>query len=260
MFNFKWGVFSGGAAFVLALLLGLLFGHVGFLIALLRALIFAVAFFALGVGIYLVINSYIPELLVSDTGSESANIFSLDTPGSRVNITLGDSGGEPRYIPPEGSGAALPEAGSGSGEVGDIGDLGSVRSKQAVKDMDQTRFGDYTGYVGESGGAGADAGMKDFSPDFPAFNAGRETAGQNTEPAANFSGSSLGVSDFSGFGDDDPFGFGDAFGSIGSSDAAASPEPERKVSGNKTQALDGDFNPKEIAVGIRTVLENDKKG
>ena len=36
--------------------------------------------------------------------------------------------------------------------------------------------------------------------------------------------------------------------------------PERKVSKNKSQKLEGDFNPKEIAAGIRTVLEKDKRG
>jgi hypothetical protein len=48
----------------------------------------------------------------------------------------------------------------------------------------------------------------------------------------------------------------DGFGIFGES--ADAPPPERKVSRNKPAELKGDFNPKEIAAGIRTALQKDK--
>jgi hypothetical protein len=36
------------------------------------------------------------------------------------------------------------------------------------------------------------------------------------------------------------------------------PEPVRRPAGNKPLKLDGDFNPKELAAGIRTVLKKDE--
>jgi hypothetical protein len=35
------------------------------------------------------------------------------------------------------------------------------------------------------------------------------------------------------------------------------PEPERKPSGNKAQKMEGDFDAKELAAGIRTILSKD---
>ncbi|MCL2128693.1 MAG: hypothetical protein FWH38_10600, partial [Treponema sp.] len=165
MFNVKWGVYSGGAAFILALLTSLLFGHAGFLIALLRALIFAVIFFGLGTGAWALINNHIPELLF--TGAQNSavtSIFSGDTPGARVNITLGDT-----------SGVAIPEAGgaSSAGDLGDIGDLISGKFDPAAdavkaKDIDQNPASGYNipaDLPPAQDAAAAKSGDGDFSMD-----------------------------------------------------------------------------------------------
>ncbi|MCL1930658.1 MAG: hypothetical protein FWF55_02495, partial [Treponema sp.] len=93
MFNIKWGGVAAGAAFVLALTLSLLLGQTNLLIALLRALVFAALFFGLGTAAWMLINSFIPELLTSGGGGGgniAANLFATDNSGSRVNITVDD--------------------------------------------------------------------------------------------------------------------------------------------------------------------------
>jgi hypothetical protein len=60
----------------------------------------------------------------------------------------------------------------------------------------------------------------------------------------------------------------DAFTGVFSDDGEDSPQPaeggaaapERKPVGNKPEKFEGDFSPKEIAAGIRTILEKDDKG
>jgi len=49
-------------------------------------------------------------------------------------------------------------------------------------------------------------------------------------------------------------------GSGGNSEENTTDDNERRTTGNKPTAFEGDFNPKEIASGLRTVLEKDKKG
>jgi hypothetical protein len=279
MFNVKWGAVLGGAAFVLALLFSLLFGKVFFLTALLRALIFAVLFFLLGTGAWVLISSFIPELLFPDNREDTANIFSRETPGSRVDINLGDS-----------PGAALPDTGgrmSGVDDVGDISDLMSGKVKPAAKDMDQmppsgyTNNSDFAGNGEESGLQAEDADLDGFSFDFSTFTggkaAGTESPGSfpapsNRTAAGKAGGDAFGdTGGFSGsgnvFGADDIFSSAAAIGAynsgIGSDGAPNSGESggsERRVSSNKPQEFEGDFSPKEIASGIRTVLDKERKG
>jgi hypothetical protein len=51
---------------------------------------------------------------------------------------------------------------------------------------------------------------------------------------------------------------GELESSIPDAGAAGPSLPERRPSGNKAQPLKGDFNPKELAAGIRTVLNKEK--
>jgi len=223
MINIKWGIFSGGVALVLAFTISLLVGA-GFLTALLRAGIFAAIFFAMGAGAWTLINSYIPELLYPETQDETGRIFSSGNTGSRVNITLGDS-----------AGAAFPETDSGLAEgeqLGNIDDLVSGKINPAAKVMDQTDLNGYTGNAGTNGGDGAQTG---FSSDFSGFSGG-------------------GLEELDSLYDYDM--------SSSKAESYVSGAGERKGTGKKQPpaALEGDFNPKEIAAGIRTVLEKDKRG
>jgi len=255
MFNAKWGIICAGAAFVLAFVTSLLLGHTRLLVALVRAGGFAALFFALGAGIWALINIFVPELL--NTQNDAAgNIFSKESTGSRVNITLDDA--SDAALP-----GALPDAGMGAAnddEVGDFNDMVS-QSINAVRDIDQNSATGYTdkreqedfapdfdGSLDASLGGSLETPLDDvkvdgqgnFSMDFGAFvSEGGKTANSDS------------------FMDQLSFLPDSASPHESSSSSASSP---RKGSSNKPAQLQGDFDPKEIAAGLRTVLEKDKKG
>jgi hypothetical protein len=115
MFNLRWSVIAAAAAFVVSLALGIsVQGQI--LIILIRAFCFAVVFFLLAHLIWRLINKYIPDLLrMPEDSSPMADLES----GGRVNITVGD--GEDS-IPPN---AALPP----EGRVDDVENIADVMSR-----------------------------------------------------------------------------------------------------------------------------------
>jgi len=251
--NVKWGIYAAGVALVLAFTTSLALGQASFGVAILRGLAFAGLFFILGTGAWTLINNFIPELLVPETNDAAANIFGsgssgLESPdsqsyGSRVNITL------------EGSDAALPDNnGLDTDEVGNIADLvsGAVDPAEEAKrqrGLDGISENSYNGIAEETAITMAGFAEPTSAP------AAEEGGGFSM----NFDSFALGGGGTTGL---EPFG--DSFSLPTDSGAAAKEEdvfvPERKVTGNTPMALEGDFNPKDIALGIRTVLETDKKG
>ena len=249
MFNVKWGLFAGGAACALAFVTSLLMGQVPLLIALLRALCFAAVFFGIGFGVRILISAFIPELLFAGSPEKKdndivENVFKTETPGSQIDVTVDDL-----PIPTvDTSGAALPDTESnaqGAVEVGDITDL--IAGK--TKDVDQD---DTNGYNNDEGFA--PDGPGDMPLDFSAFTAGTgAVSGKSSESEAE-KNLPMGETDsmmdvFALFSDDSDF-----------KEDESVFVPERKVSSNKPEKLEGDFNAKELAAGIRTVLEKGKRG
>jgi len=251
--NVKWGVYAAIAALVLSFLTGILLGHTALSVAVVRALIFAALFFGLGIGAWVIINTFIPELLFPENEDAAANIFGPGSTelqdsgsqvyGSRVNITLDDSA-------PNGAiNAALPENnGSDADDVGNISDLvsGAVDPAKEAKwqtGLDEIKENSYT-----SNGEDTVPPLSSAAESSPFDSGGGFTM--------NFDNLTMGAG-----GGVDPFG--DSFSLPADSGGAAKKEevlPERKVAGNTPMELEGDFNPKDIALGIRTVLEADKKG
>jgi hypothetical protein len=240
MIKIKWGFVPGAVAFALSLLTSLLFARTGFGIALLRAACFGAGFFGLGIAIRALIANFIPDLLFSGRGEDSASgdIFS-GGPGSRVNITVEDN--------PEPALPTQSRGGTEGVEVGTFSDLLSgsknvgERSESALSGEQYIDQNPETGYTEDQAEESAPVFGKvklddigDFFMDFGAF-----------------------VSDGTdGTGDMDSFSF---FPGVGDSDNTPdAPEPERRPSGNKPRELEGDFDPKEIAAGIRTVLNKEK--
>jgi hypothetical protein len=258
--NVKWGVYAAIVALVLAFTTSIALGQASFGAAVLRGLAFAGLFFALGTGAWTLINNYIPELLFPDANNDAAaNIFGSGSSGiegsdsqsygSRINITLGD-----------GSEAALPDNNvADAEEVGNIADLvsGAIdpaeeakrkRGLDGIADIGYTGSGE--GVTPSLTGFGESASLSGFAE--PAAPAADNSGGFNM----NFDSFALG----GGGGGLEPFG--DSF-SLPTDSAAKEKDafvPERKVMGNTPMALEGDFNPKDIALGIRTVLETDKRG
>jgi hypothetical protein len=251
--NFKWGLIGGLLAFVLSFALGLVNGAVFFYI-IIRALVFGAVFFGLGSGIYILINSYFPELLFSESpggASPAANLFGPE-PGSRVNISVGDT-----------SGAALPGT-EGQDDVGSLSDLisGSIdpaaqtraaRESASGQGLDQNTEHGYT----YEGGAAANGGNR--------HNAGLAGGGDSGGFQGDFDEAAPGSDALGGLPDLDAMAGSFLSGAEDVFSAAPPPAesyqtsvPERKPSGNKAREFEGDFNPREIAAGIRTVLSKDK--
>jgi hypothetical protein len=232
---------------------------VGILYIILRALIFAVVFFALGWGLRFMITSFFPEVLYPDT--ESAVESSYEQQGPRVNIVMDNTG---EYAVPE-----LYKTPGDPDELGNIEDLISGVHKseeeaidrreeegyneqrtQSVSEHETVSFNDM--FDDPVGLKKPDEERKSFTPSF-----GDESGGLGGLPdleAMATAFSSSGETSPSGSGGGSPFG--------DTSFAQSFPEeigtrPSGYV-GNKPQQLKGDFNPKELAEGIRTVLSKEK--
>ena len=229
MFNFKISGIAAGAAFILSLVIGLLSGS-GFLILLLRALIFAILFFALSCLIFWLLAQFIPELL---SGPEDD--LGFPAAGSRVDISVGG----------ENITGAFPADASES--VDDIAGIPSSSLKAASSPLDQEGN---TGYNSK----GEVAGELGASGDGEAVRAG---SGREAPESA---GSEDALPDLEGVADAESIAEGAAEGANTDDMGFSSSEPRRPKSSSKKSDMAGDFNPKELAQAIQTVLKRDDKG
>ncbi|MDR1837145.1 MAG: hypothetical protein LBQ89_05750 [Treponema sp.] len=268
MSNFKWGLTAAVAALVISVGIGLLFG-VSIINVILRALVFAAVFFGIGFGLRLLIDSFFPELLLSDGETEKLDF--LEQPHSRVDITL-DTKGE--YAVPE-----LYKTPSDPQELGNIEDLISGNFMSRPAGIDRKR---------EEGYNNADSiksvhGERSFDfqdvPDQESFSFADTSAFEKPSTEKPVFSTSF---------EDDSGGLGGlpdldlmamafstgwapsvagtvADGNAGHNDGQKQvPAPHEELpeqsryTGNKPQSLKGDFNPKELAEGIRTVLSKSK--
>jgi len=271
--NFKWGIYSAVFAILISVALGMLFGVKLFDI-IIRALIFGAVFFGLGFGLRFVVNNFFPELLLSE--EEAAHQDGYSQSGANVDISI-DSTGE--YAVPE-----LFKTSDDPEEMGNIEDLisGIFRPKN-----------DNQGFAPVKSAAGVDA---DFETGYNSSGFFQENDGFNdlsvfekpqsavqAEEAPSFTPSFGDDSGLAGLPDLDMMARAFSSASFGGSPAQVpmmesaqvmpssmppaeelsqaeeSFEPERvRMSGNKAETLDGDFDPKSLAEGIRTVLSKDK--
>jgi hypothetical protein len=259
LFNIKWGIISGGGAFLISLILGG-FSGAAFGYVLLRAGIFLLVFFVLGVGCNMLITSYLPELLMPEPpGGNDTLLSGLESPpGSRINITVGGP-------------AALPEVSRGSGESEELGNIANLThgAANAAEGMDQPPQNGYTD------GGGVD--LANFDQDIMG-NADAPGSAESFEAAPVYSGPVFTASVDEGAdvgalpdlgamagafltnaGDESPV-VGEVMESPAEQSGGEPYVPARKPASGKTQALEGDFNPKELAAGIRTILSKDKQG
>jgi len=274
----RWALTAAAAAFIISIGLGIVSGVIAIFI-ILRAVIFAVLFFGIGFALRFIISTFFPEVLFMSSEPKSQSSQEQETSHS---ITI-DATGE--YAVPE-----LYKSPGSANELGNIEDLISGIFRPRTSDDDESSFSagidrkEEEGYnkIGQgvskdnikSSGtdelesinfrdmfqdtAGFDEpGIQEIKQDKPAFTPsfGYDSdglgglpdldtmamafGGAHTAPAASssYSGS---VSDSS------PIDFGE-------SDSLQS-----HYVGNKPQPLKGDFNPKELAEGIRTVLTKEK--
>ena len=259
MSSIKWGIVSAGAALIISITLGIVFG-VNPARIFLRGLVFMVVFFGLGIGVRIMLNNYFPDLLY--LGEESGREITFEQPGSRINITLG---GMSEYAVPE-----TYKESEDSQEMGNIEDLISGSFRVRSEGIDRRREEDYNDQRGDAAEDQEDIRFNDpmpsetvsfkkpvFTPSFVDGSDGLEGLPDLGSMAMAFSteGESSGSGSM-------PFGFGEdlSFGD----DVAPERQPINEGArtqyrkGNKPQSLQGDFNPKDLAEGIRTVLSMDK--
>jgi len=282
--NIRWGIIAAVFALLISIALGMI-SSVRLVNIIVRAVIFAVVFFGLGFGLRFVLNNFFPELLYSD---DSISQGDLDQTGSRINITV-DSSGE--YAVPE-----LYKTSDDSEEMGNIEDLisGIFRPRGAGEIKETSGKRSFSPALSALGiDDSMEAGYNDIGAlqdvSFPEDDV-EEVPGFNKQPVSQpvFSPS---------FGDDSGLGglpdldmmaraFSSAYSSSptpvpsspapasSASSAPSSPmaaaftpmspvesfesEKSRYKGGNIPQTLEGDFNPKSLAEGLRTVLSKDK--
>jgi hypothetical protein len=276
MNNLKWGSISAVSAFAVSILLGIVSG-VGFGYIILRAVIFSAVFFGIGFGLRFILDSFFPEVLVTN---EEAVPPGLNESDEHVSIAM-DGMGE--YAVPELFNQA-------NDELGNVEDLvsGSFRPRSAQNDFnsggDKSKYSNFDLTAqGEGIDLKKEEGYNNLEDDsFFESSSGSasfpETSGSEKPDAGK---SAAFQPQFTpSFGDDSGLGglpdldmmamaFSSNYGgtptpSVPSTPVAAAPvmhpvadddEPDRsQYKGNKAQPLQGDFDPQSMAQGIRTVL------
>jgi len=223
VFDPKISALVGGIAFILSLLFGLIVGA-AFLIALLRAFLFALFFFVFSGIAYWLITQFIPELL--ENQSQDISEGPIPDMGSRVNISVGEDD-------------EIPENSLASQLVKDSVVKDSVEEDEFIseKALDQKAEDGYTNQDNDS------------------------VRIENSEESSPSPALPVGVID-----DVDELpdleGMSDAFvmpiTEVGENDeplVGARPSASAKKTGTSA-----DFDPKEMAMAIQTILKRDQKG
>jgi len=222
LFNFKLGGMAAGAAFVLSFLIGIISG-VGIAVVLLKALIFAAVFFALSCLVLWLISQFLPELL--NPGEDE---LGFPISGSKVDISLGDE-----QIP-----GAFPT--DNSELVDDIAGRPATPAKSAALPLDQGENAEYNGEKGIEDDLGV-LESPDFAPEGMMGEVGAEA-----------------LPDMDGLAETESE---DVTDEVAAADIDfESSESRRSSSSSKKPGMAGDFNPKELAQAIQTVLKKDDKG
>lgn len=218
MFNIRLSTIVACVAFILSLLIGIM-SKSYFPALILRPLAFGVLFFVLSAAITLLVSRFLPELLEKDDYSEGP------LPGSRINITE-----ESAAVP----GGMYARPNDSDEDLGNISELVHVSASSSVSDsqealgmpgMDQMEKNGY-----------AEEGILDSAPEsedsFDALPDLESLAGAfipDTGPSK------------------------EVIPEYVSTDA-----PRRTKTGNRAQKMDSDFDPKDLAAGIRTILKKEE--
>jgi hypothetical protein len=229
MFNFKISGIAAGAAFVVSLLLGIVSGS-GFPALFFRALGFGGFFFLLFCVIFWLLGQFVPELL-----SGSGDLF--DAPGSRVNLSVGSGPVEGAFPSDDSDDVDSIDGRTAQVSPGQIpvqADESAdtfVSAGEALDQNDEERYNKKESVsAGEASGKekGRKSGEVDLIPDFDTLSeAFLPDSGPESPDAVAF-------------------------------DIPEQKRPSSRVSQN--QGFGGDFNPKELAQAIRTVLKKEEKG
>jgi hypothetical protein len=248
VFNLKLSVIAAGAAFVLSLIIGFI-SRAAFFHILLRALASGGLFFFLSAFAYWVISQFVPELL--DLGEDDASPGGLPLPGSNVDITVDSAEDEDTdMLPPldqqyTGAQAAPETAQDGVPEL--FSPAPPPGQSSANTGANQALdLGDQDGYT--NGGVSVNAGAPGAKPEGTLAAAIPGTADMvDTLPDLELLSTAFAPSEEEEAGEE-------AFIPTDIGGISGSPQ------GKKSSAGQGDFNVKEMAQAIQTILKKDEKG
>jgi hypothetical protein len=239
VFNPKISGVAASVAFILSFLIGII-SKSGFPGLILRPLMFSIFFFIFSGLVFVLIGRFLPELM--DEGPATPELI---IPGSRIDIT-------------EDSPIAVPNIAFANPDQSteEIGDISQIANPPGTK---------LPGAQIDPFAPGADQTAPDIDQMIPGMDRtipGMDHTGQNIytegqEPLSS-SGSRETVNDLA-----------DLESLIGAFipaekdeeeevDEFSSAEPVKRSVGNIAQKMDMDFNPKELAAGIRTVLKKEE--
>jgi len=262
MFNSKWAVIPAVAAFALAFIVSLSAQGVGFALALLRSLGFAALFFGMGWGAWTLVSRFLPDLLeMGSNGRSGSGIFAEGSPAEAPGDTPAEAlvGGNLSVTLSDGP-VATPGELYGVDGIGNIAELVLGRSPVpgAPADVDQAPA---KGYNGVGAGASDTSGLG-----FASFASGLADADADSGAGlGDFSSFFDGLTGFDAAGDagSSMMDIFDGVPGLGSFDAPEeTAKPARKPRGARlsVEQKDADYNPQELAVGIRTVLATERRG
>ena len=272
MLNLRLSGICAGTAFIISLLIGL-FSRAPLSVLMLRALAFAALFFVLSALARMLIIRFLPEMMEEEGLSDRV----IHRPGSRINITEGDdfyNGAAPSYkagnAPPSGapaasqdySKAAVPAAQADDSDD-TLGNISDLLGKSGITQAAVPGAGFGAGF-----GAGAGAGMDQNRE------SGYTERGGGASSKGNSQGTShkrpAGVEDFDTPSTVDMLPDLDSMAGVfsqasGHAELEAVDHPVSAPIGRaqpKSGAPEwsGDFNPRDLAAGLRTVLSKEKEG
>jgi hypothetical protein len=284
--NLRWSVVAAAAAFVVSLVLGISVRGQA-LVILIRALGFAAAFFFLAALIWHLINRYIPDLLTRSP-IQDPSVMGGEANGSLVNITVGED-----PIPQD---AALPPEGPSDDMVGNMAEMvnnayfrrgdrtppggapapgpdappppapGPVPSPALTPEPATSAAPTLAAPVPGAPVSTDSRGM-DQDPQSGYTQNGNFVSGASAPPLSSGKGS------FPASGPEDAFGGVESLPDLdalagtflssdtaGGEEAASSPRPHGGGGGarsKKGKDMGEDFNPKELASAIQTILKRD---
>jgi hypothetical protein len=248
---------TAGAAFALSFFISLV-SRTSMPVVIIRPLIFGVLFFVISCIVNFLADRFLPELLDRDNDEDGADLL----PGSRIDLTVGDSSDFPQDNDPAVvfPGLAFVDAEANDSEEG-LGNISSLTDKNAGSQsaaestsigMDQNTADSYTKAKGTeelslpwqagSNGSGASRALPDtgFTATTPGIPNSDDTLPDLDSMAGAFLSSAGEESD--------------------TVEYSVSAPAKKSSSGKKGSEWSGDFNAKDLAAGLRTVLNKDKEG
>lgn len=268
MFNLKVSGIVAGIAFVLSFIIGMISG-ISMTMLIMRAILFSVLFFVISALIKILVSRFLPELLQDPQeeggleGDSGAALRSGYKAGSRVNIIEGDDNFSPVEVSrPPVTGAQPDESEEGLGNISDLlGKIGINYADNRETGMDQNDQDSYTGDVGLGVFSASSLASSHMGGSLNKEGTSQANPSKKVSPDSAFGNTSSSMEalpdleSMAGI-----FGDPSEQAEAGAGEVSASNPVRKPVLKKQTSEWSGDFNPRDLAEGLRTVLSKEKEG